>query len=84
MQQVQDTVLQEFPPVGKYKVRLIKLDDKSLPVIDIREYIAGASFEGFTRRGIRLTPDQIPGLAATLELIARMLVQPNKARKGGA
>jgi hypothetical protein len=74
-----DTVLQEFPSVGRYKVRLLKPDENSLPVVDIREYVTGGSFEGFTRRGIKLTSDQIPGLASTLETIARMLATSGRS-----
>lgn len=51
-----DDVLQEFAPLGKYRVRLLK-DAKNPsgdPLLDIREYVSSDTFEGFTRRGIRL------------------------------
>ena len=52
-----DQVLREFPPVGKYRIRLLVDPSKpgAQPTLDIREYVASQSFEGFTRRGIRLT-----------------------------
>lgn len=54
---VREEVLREFPPVGKYRVRLLQNSKKpdSEPSLDIREYVNADSFEGFTRRGIRLT-----------------------------
>lgn len=51
---VREVVTREWPPLGKYRVRLVehpKTHEKSL---DIREYVSGSSFEGYTRRGIRL------------------------------
>jgi hypothetical protein len=40
----------------KYRVRLLQDPQRpqAEPVLDIREYVTGA-FEGFTRRGIRIT-----------------------------
>jgi hypothetical protein len=51
----QEEVIREFPPIGKYRIRLLahpKTREKSL---DLREYVSSETFEGFTRRGIRLT-----------------------------
>ena len=52
-----EEVLHEFAPIGKYRVRLLKNPrwPKSPPVFDIREFVKSETFEGFTRRGIRLT-----------------------------
>ena len=49
-------VLREFPPIGKYRIRLLRDPSRpdAHPALDIREYIASESFEGFTRRGIHL------------------------------
>jgi hypothetical protein len=52
---IQEDVLREFPPIGRYRVRLVKNKRSSDPVLDIREYVKGAEFEGFTRRGIRIS-----------------------------
>lgn len=51
-----EEVLREFPPVGRYRVRLTRNPRRPLdpPALDIREYIRSDTFEGFTRRGIRL------------------------------
>jgi hypothetical protein len=55
-QKIEDEVLREFPPVGRYRVRLVANRKRNgEPVLDIREYVKGAEFEGFTRRGIRLS-----------------------------
>lgn len=53
---VREEVLHEFPPVGKYRIRLIHNPSKPEvePVLDIREHVSSDSFEGLTRRGIRL------------------------------
>jgi hypothetical protein len=54
---MREDVVREFPPVGKYRVRLVhnpKRPDTD-PVLDIREYVSSENFEGFTRRGIRLS-----------------------------
>jgi hypothetical protein len=53
---IKEDVVREFPPLGKYRIRLV-LNPKrpsEAPVLDIREYISSETFEGFTRRGIRL------------------------------
>jgi len=51
-----EDVLCEFAPVGKYRVRLVKNPKKPAlePVLDIREYVSSNTFEGFTKKGIRL------------------------------
>ena len=49
-----DNVVREFSPIGKYRVRLLK-GAKGNEALDIREYVQNDQFEGYTRRGIRLT-----------------------------
>jgi hypothetical protein len=51
-----EEVLREFPPLGKYRIRLVRNPRRpgEAPTLDIREYISSETFEGFTRRGIRL------------------------------
>lgn len=53
---IAEEVLREFPPMGKYRIRLVKNPRKpqERPTLDIREYISSETFEGFTRRGIRI------------------------------
>lgn len=66
MAKPQDNVVREFNPIGKYRVRLLETDKGR--VLDIREYIQDSSFEGYTRRGIRLNvPQDVPTLSATLD-----------------
>jgi hypothetical protein len=52
-----EEVVREFPTVGKYRVRLLRHPRRPAqePTLDIREYVSADDFEGFTRRGIRLT-----------------------------
>ena len=53
---IKEEVLREFPPLGKYRIRLIRNPKRpgEGPTLDIREYISAETFEGFTRRGIRI------------------------------
>lgn len=69
-----EIVCHEFPAIGKYRVRLVRADLKSPVKLDIREYVKGHSFEGFTRRGIQLqdTPS-IVSLYENLGAVVRML-----------
>lgn len=50
-----EEVLREFPPTGKYRIRLLSGAKPKERTLDIREYVSGETFEGFTRRGIRLS-----------------------------
>ena len=54
---LKDHVLKEFPALGKYRIRLLVDPAKPAaePTLDIREYVNSQSFEGFTRRGIRIS-----------------------------
>ncbi len=57
MAKTQDNVVKEFGNIGRYRVRLLGTQD-GRNVLDIREWIANESFEGYTRRGIRLAIGQ--------------------------
>jgi hypothetical protein len=50
-----EEVLREFPPIGKYRIRLVSGAKPKERTLDVREYVSGETFEGFTRRGIRLS-----------------------------
>ena len=50
-----EEVLREFPPIGKYRIRLLSGAKPKERTLDVREYVSGEMFEGFTRRGIRLS-----------------------------
>jgi single-stranded DNA-binding protein len=61
-----EQVLLEYPPVGRYRVRLINREEAR--ILDIREYFSTPEFEGFTTKGIRLTDlDQVRLLRDALE-----------------
>ena len=65
-------VVREFPDIGKYKVRLVQkgVRDARL-ILDIREYANSPTFQGFTRRGVRLmVEDDLPKLRQVLDQIA--------------
>jgi len=66
-----EEVLREFAPLGKYRVRLLQDPRKpgTGPILDIREYVSADTFEGFTRRGIRIRD------RAELDLLRDTLLQ---------
>lgn len=66
---VRDLVIREFPAVGKYRVRLVKGKDGNL--LDVREYVDTNGFEGFTRRGIRLSLSEVEALRESMEIIRK-------------
>lgn len=68
-----DFVIQEFPAVGKYRIRLVK-GVKGEQILDIREYVKTADFERFTRRGIRLSGEE----AGSLRNLMNMIFPPEK------
>lgn len=47
-------VTQEYPAVGKHRVRVIRTSTGK-HLLDVREYVATETFEGFTRRGVKLS-----------------------------
>lgn len=51
-----EEVLREYPAISKYRIRAVKRKDRV--ELDIREYISSETFEGFTRRGVRLRSKQ--------------------------
>lgn len=52
---VMEVVVKEFPPLGKYRVRILEHPKTHEKVLDIREFVSTDSFSGYTRRGIRLS-----------------------------
>jgi len=65
-------VVRDFPDMGKYKVRLMskRREGRSSTWLDVREYASGPNYQGFTRRGIRITTlDELRNLLRTLETI---------------
>lgn len=55
-----ESVLHEYPAIGKYRVRVVRNETRRAggTMLDVREYIQSETFEGFTRRGIRLGSDR--------------------------
>lgn len=69
---VLEEVVREYAPVGKYRVRLLRNPRKpeSPLVLDVREYVSAESFEGFTRRGVRIQDaGQIKEFIGTLQSV---------------
>lgn len=48
-----DNVVREFPQLGRYRLRVLELDN-GRQCLDIREFVENSTFEGFTKRGVRL------------------------------
>ena len=66
-------VVREFADIGKYKVRLLRKSSRDARLIlDIREYADSPTFQGFTRRGIRImVQEELPRLREVLDQIER-------------
>ena len=73
-----DEVIKQFPSIGKHRIRLIKnRRPKGVPSLDIREFVKSDTFEGFTRRGIRLSDaKQIDELIKVLQEAKEMDAWP--------
>lgn len=78
-----EEVLKEFAPIGKYRIRLVKnRRAKALPTLDIREYVKAESFEGFTRRGVRFVDaEQLDLLIKVLQEARELEPWPKKPTK---
>jgi len=72
-------VLREWPPIGRYRIRLIARPGKET-VLDIREYVEGESFEGFTRRGIAIALDDVSKLNG---IVSEVLAHVERRPSGG-
>lgn len=78
-----EIVCHELPPIGRYRVRLLKKDLEAPVALDVRECVgvdaasqklAKFGFQGFTRRGIRLsTTKEIAELRDHLNVVLSML-----------
>jgi hypothetical protein len=45
-QPLREDVIREFPPLGKYRVRLVAHPKTREKTLDLREYISSETFEG--------------------------------------
>lgn len=69
-----EVVCHEFPQIGKYRIRMVKTELSGPVVLDIREYIQSQDFQGFTRRGIRISDQKdMTALRDNLDTAIRML-----------
>lgn len=76
-----EEVLREYPPFAKYRVRLVRGTRPGAgPALDIREYISTETFEGFTRRGIRLVTKA--ELELLRDVLSEILATPHIVFKG--
>jgi hypothetical protein len=78
---VKQVVIQDMGCVGKYRARIVMTSAKNArAVLDIREYAIGANFEGFTRKGIRITVDDALQLRDVAQLFCEMMKQQPAAK----
>lgn len=73
MAAINEEVIHEYPSIGKYRVQILekKKEGTTITSIDIREYVSAEKFEGFTRRGIRLT--SLDGINQLRDALADMI-----------
>ena len=80
--------IHEYPVIGKYRVRVLKKETSRTKqtMLDIREYVSADTFEGFTRRGVRLTAaDEVHKLYEVLaDVVKRGWFEPGEEEKGAA
>jgi hypothetical protein len=71
----QQVVDRDCGQIGKYRVRLVRASDKpdAPRLLDVREWVKGANYEGFTRKGVRLGAAEARALRAILEEVGTML-----------
>lgn len=76
-----EEVVREFPRVGKYRVRLVVNTRTKARALDVREYVSSQTFEGFTRRGIRVgTRGEADLLKALLATVVDEGLLPERAQ----
>lgn len=54
---------------GKIDIVIQRGDFMGKSYIDIREYLTGDAYEGFTKRGIRIPVDVFPSVLEKLQLV---------------
>jgi len=69
-------VIREFPALsdGRYRIRVVRssANSRASVILDLREFARGVSFEGYTRRGIRIASlADVRRLREALEVIER-------------
>lgn len=71
------SVLQAFPTLRRGKlqlrVRIVQYPTEATPILDIREFITSAGFNGFSKKGITLDLAQFKELVENQELIIKAL-----------
>ena len=55
-----EPVLKELGDINKYKLR--KLKSKDGPIYDLREHVESDTYTGFTKKGVRLTTEDVQRL----------------------
>ncbi len=64
-----ETVVKEFPAIGRYRVRVMRSERTMALNLDVREYVSAESFQGFTRRGIRIGIEELKALKVSVDEI---------------
>ena len=78
-----EDIVHEYPAIDKYRVRVLRKSTSKgkTTSLDVREYVDAEKFQGFTRKGIRLTgPQHINSLRDALsDALARGWFDSNGA-----
>jgi len=67
MAKTEDRVIREGAQLSKYKIRILETAKGN--VLDVREYVDTDTFQGFTRKGIRLDAGQANALAQYIRAV---------------
>jgi len=68
-------VVREIAVIGRYRLRIIRTSDRpdAGACLDLREWISGSNYEGYTRKGVRLGAAEVRALRAALDEAVDML-----------
>ena len=64
-----ETVVKELPAIGRYRVRVIRAERTMALHLDVREFVSTERFQGFTRRGIRISIEEVKALKVSIDEI---------------
>jgi len=69
-----ETVIKEFPQIGKYRIRVVIGNGQSpVPKVDIREWQDTGKYKGWTRKGIRFVKAELQQLFKMMGDIGHLL-----------
>ena len=84
---LREQVLREFKDLrqtghSRIRVRVVQPAGSSKRYLDIREYIESPTFTNFTRRGVRLTLEEVDLLKSRIQQAQKVLGETIPPRRG--